>query len=194
MKNQQTLIDKILKTSELIHQKTLNSSANYMIVSPKVADWFAKLNVREQRRKKLEAIKLKNKLEEMNIITLCGSTKYKDEYLMVNKWLTLQGNIVISVSMFGHVDKEPLSQSEKLTLDVIHKSKIDIANEIFVININGYIGTSTKQEIEYADFKGKKIRFLTDEKDEFEKWKYEFYNRTILEDWNTDFQIYQDPK
>ena len=130
----------------------------------------------------------------MNVITLCGSTKYKDEFLMVNKWLTLQGNIVISVSMFGHVDKEPLTLEEKITLDAIHKGKIDLANEIFVVNVNGYIGESTKKEIEYADSKGKKIRFLTDEKDDFERWKYEFYNRKVLEDWNNpDFKIYQDP-
>jgi len=187
------LIDKILKASEAIHKKTLNNSANYMVCSPEFAKAIENLDIKKQRRKKLEAIKLKNKLEEMNVITLCGSTKYKDEFLMINKWLTLQGNIVISVSMFGHVDKEPLTQDEKITLDAIHKGKIDIANEIFVINVNGYIGESTKKEIEYADSKGKKIRFLTDEKDDFGKWKHDFYDRKVLEDWNSSFKIYQDP-
>lgn len=192
--NQKDIADKILKAAEIIHKKSLQGPADWMVVSPKFTEYLEKLNKREQRRKKLEAIKLKNKLEEMNVITLCGSTKYKDEYLMVNKWLTLQGNIVISVSMFGHVDKEPLTQDEKTILDQVHKNKIDIASEIFVINVDGYIGSSTKQEIEYADSKGKKIRFLTDEKRNFEKWKYDFYNRKVLEDWNTDFKIYQDPK
>ncbi len=120
----------------------------------------------------------------MNIITLCGSTKYKDEYLLVNKWLTLQGNVVISVSMFGHVDNEPLTEKEKIILDEIHKEKIELSNEIFVIDVNGYIGMSTKNEIEYAKSKEKKIRYLSDELIEFTKWKNSFYNRTTLENWN----------
>lgn len=188
-----TLIDKINQLSAEIAKATRNGSANYIICSSKIVEAIENLDIRKQRRKKLDAIKLKNKLEEMNVITLCGSTKYKNEFLMVNKWLTLQGNIVISVSMFGHVDKEPLLQSEKIILDAIHKGKIDLANEIFVVNVNGYIGGSTKSEIEYADSKGKKIRFLTDEKNEFEKWKHDFYDRKVLEDWNnSDFKIYQD--
>lgn len=120
----------------------------------------------------------------MNIITLCGSTKYKEEYLLVNKWLTLQGNIVISVSMFGQIDKEPLTENEKIILDEIHKKKIDIANEIFIIDVDKYIGNSTKSEVSYAELNQKNIRFLSDELEEFNKWKNEFYNRTILENWN----------
>lgn len=120
----------------------------------------------------------------MKVITLCGSTKYKDEFLMINKWLTLQMNIVISVSMFGHVDNEPLILDEKIKLDEIHKRKIDLADEIFVINVNDYIGSSTKSEIEYAKSKDKKVRFLSEDKDEFELWKYDFYNRDVNDDWN----------
>ena len=131
----------------------------------------------------------------MNVITLCGSTKYKNDFLMVNKWLTLQGNVVISVAMFGHVDKEPLYSDEKEILDEIHKRKIDLANEIFVVDIDGYIGSSTQGEIEYAKSKGKDVRYLSTETTEFEKWKKEFYNRQILEDWNNPIYplIYKDP-
>jgi len=191
----QNLIDKINQTSAHIAKAARSGSANYIIVSPKLAEAIENLDIKKQRRKKLEALKLKNKIEEMNIITLCGSTKYKDEFSMINKWLTLRGNIVISVSMFDHVDKEPITQNEKITLDEIHKRKIDIANEIFVINVNDYIGESTKNEIEYAKSKNKKIRFLNDEKDDFEKWKHDFYDRKVFEDWNMnpDFKIYQDP-
>ena len=90
----------------------------------------------------------------MNIITLCGSTKYKNEFVLINKWLTLHKNIVITVSMFGHSDSEPLNKTEKILLDEVHKAKIDVADEIFVIDVDGYIGESTKHEIEFAIFKG----------------------------------------
>jgi hypothetical protein len=178
------LYDKITEASNYIHKKSLENSGNWMIVSPKLAEAILNLDIKRARRKKLERINLKNKLENMNIITLCGSTKYKDEFQMANKWLTLQGNIVISVAMFGHVDKEPLSKDDKILLDEIHKKKIDLADEIFVVDVDGYIGESTKKEIEYAIFNNKNVRFLSDEKDGFELWKKNFYNREIVDDWN----------
>lgn len=184
--NQQNLINKLNEAANHISKTARIGLANYI--------YSKKLDIRFRRIEKLERINLKNKIEEMNVITLCGSTKYKEEFLLVNKWLTLQGNIVISVSMFGHVDKEPLTQQEKITLDEVHKRKIDLANEIFVIDINGYIGESTRSEIEYAESKGKKIKYYSKEKDDLELWKNKFYNREIIEDWNnSDFKIYQDP-
>ena len=85
------------------------------------------------------------------VITLCGSTKFKDEFLNEQKRLTLEGNIVISVGLFGHSgDNEVWSEGTKEMLDDMHKRKIDMADEIFVINKNGYIGESTRSEIEYA--------------------------------------------
>ena len=94
------------------------------------------------------------------VITLCGSTKYKDEFLEEQKRLTLEGNIVISVGCFGHSDGVVLPEEVKTMLDDIHKRKIDMADEIFVINKNGYIGKSTKSEIEYAYAHGKKVNYL----------------------------------
>lgn len=95
------------------------------------------------------------------VITLCGSTRFKDEFLKVQKELTLQGNIVISVGLFGHAgDNEVWEEGVKEMLDDMHKRKIDMAYEIFVINVNGYIGDSTKSEIEYAEKTGKKISYL----------------------------------
>ena len=123
-------------------------------------------------------------MDKFNVITLCGSTKFKSEYIDVTKWLTLQGNIVISVGLFGQADGEKLTQEEKVMLDKLHKGKIDICDEIFVVNVGGYIGSSTKSEMEYADVNGKKIRFLTDELSEMTKWKYEFEGRTKIENWN----------
>ena len=95
------------------------------------------------------------------VITLCGSTKFKEEYLNAQKQLTLEGNIVISVGLFGHSgDNEVWSEGTKDMLDDMHKRKIDMADEIFVINVGGYIGESTRTEIEYAKSTGKGVKFL----------------------------------
>ena len=98
------------------------------------------------------------------VITLCGSTRFKDEFLEVQKQLTLEGNIVISVGLFGHSgDNEVWTEGTKEMLDDMHKRKIDMADEIFVINVGGYIGTSTASEIEYAHKIGKPVRYLEPE-------------------------------
>lgn len=95
------------------------------------------------------------------VITLCGSTRFKNEFLEIQKQLTLKGNIVISVGLFGHSgDNEVWSDDVKIMLDDMHKRKIDMSDEIFVINKNGYIGSSTKSEIEYAKTTGKTICYL----------------------------------
>lgn len=97
------------------------------------------------------------------IITLCGSTRFKDEFLKVQKQLTLEGNIVISVGLFGHADDEfenVITPEIKVILDDMHKRKIDMSDEIYVINKNGYIGESTKSEIEHAIKTGKRVDYL----------------------------------
>ena len=98
---------------------------------------------------------------KFKVITLCGSTKFKDEYMKAQKDLTLKGNIVISVGLFGHSgDDEVWTEGTKEMLDNMHKRKIDMADEIFVINVGGYIGESTRSEIEYAIRNGKKVNYL----------------------------------
>ena len=95
------------------------------------------------------------------VITLCGSTRFKDEFMDAQKRLTLEGNIVISVGMFGHSgDNEVWTAGTKEMLDDMHKRKIDMADEIYVINVGGYVGESTRSEIEYAKKTGKKVRYL----------------------------------
>lgn len=102
------------------------------------------------------------------VITLCGSTRFKNEFMEAQKRLTLEGNIVISVGLFGHsgdnevwenMDEGTLTRTKEM-LDDMHKRKIDMADEIYVINVGGYIGTSTKSEIEYAEATGKTVRYL----------------------------------
>jgi hypothetical protein len=95
------------------------------------------------------------------VITLCGSTKFRDEFMAEQKRLTLEGNIVISVGLFGHSgDTEVWLEETKTMLDDMHKRKIDMADEIFVINVGGYIGESTKSEIEYARKTNKVVKYL----------------------------------
>ena len=102
------------------------------------------------------------------VITLCGSTRFKDEFYETQKRLTLEGNIVISVGLFGHsgdeevwenMDEGTLTKTKEM-LDDMHKRKIDMADEIFVINKDGYIGDSTRSEIEYAAKHNKIINYL----------------------------------
>ena len=102
------------------------------------------------------------------VITLCGSTRFRDEFMETQKRLTLEGNIVISVGLFGHsgdnevweaMDEGTLTKTKEM-LDDMHKRKIDMADEIFVVNVGGYIGSSTRSEIEYAETTGKPVRYL----------------------------------
>ena len=95
------------------------------------------------------------------VITLCGSTRFKEQFLEAQKRLTLEGNIVISVGLFGHSgDDEVWAPGTKEMLDDMHKRKIDMADEIYVINVGGYIGESTRSEIEYAKKNGRAVRYL----------------------------------
>ena len=102
------------------------------------------------------------------VITLCGSTRFKDEFMKAQKDLTLKGYIVISVGLFGHsgdqevwenMDEGTLTKTKEM-LDDMHKRKIDMADEIFVINVGGYIGESTCSEIAYAESHGIGVRYL----------------------------------
>jgi len=97
------------------------------------------------------------------ILTLCGSTKFKDDFIRVNKELTLAGNVVLSVGCFGH-SGDFITDEQKLMLDAIHKRKIDLSEGIYVINKGGYIGSSTREEIKYARSHGKSIFYMEEQK------------------------------
>ena len=98
-------------------------------------------------------------LQDYKVITLCGSTKFKDEFMRVQKELTLEGYIVISVGCFNH-SGDVFTDEQKIMLDDMHKRKIDMADEIF----DGYIGSSTRSEIEYAEVHNKKVNYLVNNK------------------------------
>lgn len=98
------------------------------------------------------------------VVCLCGSTKFKEEFEQVNYEETMAGNIVLSVGFFAHADagkkNPPPTTEEKIALDRLHKRKIDLADEIVVVNVKGYVGESTRSEVLYARQTGKKVRWV----------------------------------
>jgi|SRR3989339_471035 len=98
------------------------------------------------------------------IITLCGSTRFKDDFLRVLTSLTLENKIVLMPGVFGHADNFKWSEEQKRKLDELHLRKIDLSNGIYVIDVNNYIGESTRREINYAISKGKEVRYYSKER------------------------------
>lgn len=98
--------------------------------------------------------------KRFKVITLCGSTRFKDDFIKTQEKLALEGNIVLSVDIFSKADGISISDNDISTLDEMHNDKINMSDAIFVINKNGYIGKSTESEIEYAKSLGKEIMYL----------------------------------
>lgn len=99
------------------------------------------------------------------IVTLCGSGKFRDEFIRQTRYLSLIGNIVLTPTIFefsGPDYQIGLSDAEHEVLDQIHRRKMDISDYILVINPGGYIGEDTREEIEYAKSKGMKISYMVD--------------------------------
>lgn len=99
------------------------------------------------------------------IVCLCGSTRFIEAFQEANLRETLAGNIVLSVGCNTKSDKDlmaagVLSSDIKEDLDELHKRKIDLADEVIILNVGGYIGSSTRSEIDYANTKGKKVSYL----------------------------------
>ena len=93
----------------------------------------------------------------MKIITVCGSYKFKKEMTEITEKMTLKGNCMITPNELAKTDKEAYTKEEILMIDKMHKEKIKISDAILVVNVNGYIGNSTKNEIEYAKNNGKEV-------------------------------------
>lgn len=95
-----------------------------------------------------------------NIVCLCGSTKFKDAFVTATREESMKGSIVLSVAMFGHLEGLDMSGETKKLFDELHFDKIKLADEVLVLNVGGYIGESTKREIDFAKSCGKRIRYL----------------------------------
>ena len=105
--------------------------------------------------------------ERPEIVCLCGSGRFMDTFYRVNHDLTLRGIIVLSIGVSKHLDTaedhfvgESLGPGQLIKLDELHLRKIDLADSILVLNVGGYIGESTKKEIEYAHQHHKPVEYL----------------------------------
>lgn len=105
--------------------------------------------------------------EKPRVVCLCGSTRFSEAYQQANLRETLAGRIVLTIGVDMKSDAElfkntPADELEQIKqrLDELHKRKIDLADEILVLNVDGYIGSSTKSEIEYARHNNKAVRYL----------------------------------
>jgi hypothetical protein len=92
------------------------------------------------------------------IVTLCGSTRFRAEFDHANRQLTLSGAIVLAPGVYGHAETVDTS-AYKPDLDQLHRHKIALADYIVIINPDGYLGTSTRAEIAYAHELGKPIHY-----------------------------------
>lgn len=91
------------------------------------------------------------------VITLCGSARFRKEIDEVQKKLTLQGHLIFTIENLEGVE---MTKAIESMLDTTHRKKIDLSDGIYVINVDGYIGESTSNEIEYAKERGKEISYL----------------------------------
>lgn len=96
------------------------------------------------------------------VVCLCGSTRFRDAWIRAHREESLAGRIVLSVGVMIHAGDEPIRDDspEKRALDELHLRKIDLADEVLVLNVGGYIGDSTRREVAYALDTRKPVRFL----------------------------------
>ena len=98
----------------------------------------------------------------MKIIAVCGSMKFRDEMMRLSEKLELEGNCVLTPIFPVGPNKKVYTKEEEAILDQAHKERIKLSDSIFVVNVNNYIGSSTKSEIEFAKSLGKKIFYYVD--------------------------------
>ncbi|MDA4111975.1 MAG: hypothetical protein OK439_05510 [Thaumarchaeota archaeon] len=100
------------------------------------------------------------------IITLCGSTRFKKQYEMLNRILELNDWAVFTVASFYHKEKDAKLRNwilkNKIKLDKLHLAKIELSQAIIVIDVGGYVGTSTSSEIQHAKRRSKPVYFWSD--------------------------------
>ena len=101
-------------------------------------------------------------MDKPRVVCLCGSTRFGDAWKKAYREESLAGRIVLSVGVMVHAGEEPIRDGGpvKTMLDELHLRKIDLADEVLVLNVGGYIGDSTRREIAYAKANGKPIRWL----------------------------------
>ena len=91
------------------------------------------------------------------IVTLCGSMKFKDKMMEIAKELEINNRYVVIQCVYSN---DKFSENEQQILATLHYNKIELSDAIYVINVIGYIGSSTSKEIEYAKKLGKEVMYL----------------------------------
>jgi len=94
------------------------------------------------------------------IVCIIGSSKFKAQELGIAQRETLLGKVVLVHGFWHHVDMVPISDAQKQMIDDLMLVKIKMSDEVFVVNVNGYVGASTRRGIEYAESIGKPLRYL----------------------------------
>ena len=103
------------------------------------------------------------------IITLCGSTQFKEDYIEMCRQLEYNGHTVLTGCTFTHADNLELSPEERIHLDNAQKHRISICDAIFVINKDNYIGENTYSDIDWAQRNKKEVYFLVNPNPEEDK-------------------------
>jgi hypothetical protein len=106
------------------------------------------------------------------VVCLCGSTRFYETFQRANYVETMAGRIVLSVGFYPHSREQAHGEAvgctpeQKAALDELHLRKIDLADEVLILNVGCYVGESTRRELDYARVRGKSIRFLENPGDE----------------------------
>lgn len=128
-------------------------------------DWL-----KEDLRSELLSILKALPLVQPVVVCLCGSTRFSQAFRDANLHETLKGKIVLSIGcdmrsddyIFGGLQEDEVVRI-KSELDTLHLRKIDLADEVLILNVGGYIGQSTRRELNYAIEQGKTVRYLEKE-------------------------------
>ena len=97
----------------------------------------------------------------MKIVTLCGSLKFKNEMMTVSEKMALEGYCILT-PVYPVLENMKATEEQLIKLKEAHFKRIELSDAILVVNINNYIGDSTKLEIDYAKKLGKEIIYYTD--------------------------------
>lgn len=123
------------------------------------------------------------------VVCLCGSTRFGDAFREANLRETLDGRIVLSIGcdmrsdadLFAHMTEDERT-AVKRDLDELHKRKIDMADEVLILNVGGYIGESTRSELEYAQVLGKRVRYLEEPGQQRDQQYHQITQEEVLEE------------
>jgi hypothetical protein len=100
-------------------------------------------------------------MDKTGIVCLCGSLRFKEDFARIElEWVLRKCIVLTPCLMYSDIGRTADMQHYKNIVDEIHKRKIDLADIVYIINKNGYIGESTRNEIEYAKSQNKMVVYM----------------------------------